>query len=347
MTDKPVGVGIIGVGGIALEHMKALRASSQLRLIGVTDMDIGRASEVAHLERCESYPDVAAMLAAEEVEAVIVCTPNFSHAELGRQVLEADKHLLMEKPLAMHAADAAQLAEMAAQRGLALAVGHSHRFSDQGIAISEVIESGAIGTPRFVRIVMNGGWIWPGWQAWVLNPEASGGHSLHNGVHLSDLASWWIGEPAESVFSVGQKATSAALGIYDYLVMELSFPSGATAVCEVSRGERPRGASFLEMTVVGSEGVLSREWDANGLLMWNEAGIEAPAPDGTGLRVFVRELESFAAAVRGQGQVTPPVSAAVHAVQVAEASERSLALGQTVRITDISKRDASAMGEQA
>lgn len=332
MTENgtPLGVGIVGVGGIALSHMAALRASASAQLVAVCDVDAARAAEVAHTERCAGYGSVEELLADDAVQAVIVCTPNMTHEELGVQVLAAGKHLLMEKPLAMTAEGARVVADEAAARGLALAVGHSHRFTDQSLAIREIIDAGEIGTPRFVRIVMNGGWIWPGWQSWVLNPALSGGHSLHNGTHLVDMASWWIGEPATSVFSVGQHATSEALEIHDYLVMGLGFASGASAVCEISRGERPRSASYLELTVVGTEGVISRAWDAEGVLAWTDSGLTAWGADGG--RTFARELEAFVAAARGEAEVVPPVSAAIHAVDIAVASEESLRSGRTIQI---------------
>lgn len=329
---KPLGLGIVGVGGIALSHMAALRTMTSAQLVAVCDVDADRAAEVAYTERCVGYGSVEELLADDAVEAVIVCTPNMTHEKLGVQVLAAGKHLLMEKPLALTPEGARAVAEQAAEQGLALAVGHSHRFTDQSLAIRDVIDAGDIGTPRFVRIVMNGGWIWPGWHAWVMNPELSGGHSLHNGVHLVDLASWWIGEPATSVFSVGQHATSEALEIYDYLVMELGFASGASAVCEISRGERPRSAGYLELTVVGTEGVVSRTWDAEGVLAWTDTGLTAWGVDGSGTRTFVRELEAFLAAARGEAEVIPPVSAAIHAVDIAVASEESLREGRTIEI---------------
>lgn len=334
MTEDatPLGVGIVGVGGIALSHMAALRGSTTAQLVAVCDVDAARAAEVAHAERCAGYGSVTELLAHEGVEAVIVCTPNMTHEELGLQVLAAGKHLLMEKPLALTPEGARAVASDAAERGLALAVGHSHRFTDQSLAIRDVIDSGDIGTPRFVRIVMNGGWIWPGWQSWVLNPALSGGHSLHNGTHLVDMASWWIGEPATSVYSVGQHATSEALEIHDYLVMELGFASGASAVCEISRGERPRGASYLELTVVGTDGVISRSWDAEGVFAWTDAGLAAWGVDPSGIRTFGRELDAFVAASRGRAEVVPPVAAAIHAVDIAVASEESLRSGRTIEI---------------
>jgi myo-inositol 2-dehydrogenase / D-chiro-inositol 1-dehydrogenase len=330
--SKPLGVGIVGVGGIAVSHMAALRVMPDATLAAVCDLDLARARAVGAQEHCSSYGSIDELLADTGVEAVIVCTPNVTHEQIGHRVLTAGRHLLMEKPLAMTGEQARSLQAAATARNLRLAVGHSHRFSDQGLAIRGAIDSGAIGTPRFVRIAMNGGWIWPGWQHWVLDPALSGGHSLHNGIHLVDLASWWIGEEATSVFSAGQHATSEALSIYDYLVIELGFASGAAAVCEISRGERPRSASYLEITVVGSEGVLSREWDAEGVLAWTDNGLSAGGVDGAGARTFAREMQSFVDAARGLGDVIPPVSAAVHAVDLAVASEVSLAEGRTVTI---------------
>ncbi|HIZ37984.1 MAG TPA: Gfo/Idh/MocA family oxidoreductase [Candidatus Ruania gallistercoris] len=330
--DTPLGVAIVGVGGIAVSHMAALHAMTSAELVAVCDLDAARASEVAHVQRCAGYGSVEELLADDAVEAVIVCTPNMTHEQLGLQVLRAGKHLLMEKPLALTSEGARTVADEAASHGLALAVGHSHRFTDQSLAIREIIDAGEIGTPRFVRVVMNGGWIWPGWQSWVLDPEQSGGHSLHNGVHLVDLASWWIGEPATSVYSVGQHATSEALEIHDYLVMGLGFASGASAVCEISRGERPRSAGYLELTVAGTEGVISRTWDAEGVLAWTDTGLTAWGVDGAGGRAFVRELEAFVAAARSRAEVIPPPAAAVHAVDIAVASEESLRAGRTIRI---------------
>lgn len=335
MSEQPLGVAIVGVGGIALEHIAALSSTAEAKLVGVFDVDTERAVQRAAVSACRHFGDIEEMLGSDSVSAVIVCTPNFTHAELGHKVLSAGKHLFMEKPLATSVIEAQRLVDLAEERNITLAVGHSHRFSDQAIVVNEAIRDGAIGEPRFVRIVINGGWIWPGWDAWVLNPDRSGGHSMHNGVHLIDLASWWLGEMAETVFTVGQRVTSAAMEISDYLVMELRFPSGKSAMLEVSRAERPRSHSYLEITVAGSHGVLSREWDAQGLLAWTEGETSAWSPMGSSANTFIREIESFVGATQGRNPVVPELSFAVHAVAVAQASELSLAIGETVNLSEI------------
>ncbi|MHC9044340.1 Gfo/Idh/MocA family protein [Microbacterium saperdae] len=331
-TSPSLGIAIIGVGGIAESHMAALKMTDRAHLVCVQDMDAARARHVAIEQGCRAVATLDDVFECAEVGAVIVCTPNRTHEEIGMRVLDTGRHLLMEKPLAMTVEGAERLAAAADDAGLVMAVGHSHRFSAQSMAINDVIRSGDVGEPRFVRIVMNGGWIWPGWQAWVLDPELSGGHALHNGVHLTDLATWWIGEKPSSVFAVGQKVTSRALDIADYLVVQLRFPNGAAAICEVSRAERPRQSSYLEMTVVGSEGVVSRSWDADGIRAWTEEGMAMWSPAGTSDDVFVRELEGFVDAVDALAPVVPPVVVAVDAVRVATAAELSLRSGRVVQL---------------
>jgi predicted dehydrogenase len=122
------------------------------------------------------------------------------------------------------------------------------------------------------------------------------------------------------------------LQIHDYLVTELGFASGSSAVLEVSRGERPRSASLLEITVVGTEGVILRDWDADGILAWFDQSFQSWSPNGAGDRTFSRELASFVSAASDPSLVNPPVADAVHVVELGVASELSLAAGETVQI---------------
>ena len=92
-----------------------------------------------------------------------------------------------------------------------LIAAHTHRAYDYGRAVKETVDAGAIGRPVLVRLAILGGWIWPDWSAWVLDPERSGGHALHNGVHLLDLATWWLGDEPSDGHARGRKQTAAEL----------------------------------------------------------------------------------------------------------------------------------------
>ena len=319
-----VRLGIVGTGMISEAHAGALKVVPEIQLAGITDINPAAAEGFARKWGTDPYPSYDALL--EAVDAVILCTPNDLHEPMAKQALAAGKHLLIEKPMALSGAGAESIRQGYADAGLALMVGHTHRHADYARAVRQAIDDGLVGDVRSVRIAITGGWIWAGWQAWVLDPTRSGGHAFHNGVHLYDLACWWTGSRAERVYAVGQQLTSAALDIDDYLCATLMMESGATAVCEISRGERPKQVNAFEIVVHGTDATLVRRWDSDGLVVFNDdAAGPRPAPVTDN---FARQLRVFAAAING-GDAYPSPAAAVHATAIAEAVERS-ARGQRV-----------------
>ncbi|MDQ2758483.1 MAG: Gfo/Idh/MocA family oxidoreductase [Actinomycetota bacterium] len=323
-------IALVGAGFIAGAHAAAAAALPDVELVGVTDRDAAAAARFAVTWGVRVVPTVEHLLADDDVDALVVCTPNDTHAELARAAASAGKHVLLEKPMALSAQDASSVADAFAEAGRMLLVGHTHRHADYARAVRETITSGSLGTVRGIRIAITGGWIWGGWSSWVLDPDRSGGHAFHNGVHLFDLARWWLDSPISSVCAVGQPLTSAALRIDDYLCATLVAESGATAVCEISRGERPRSTSLFEIVVSGDGGTLVRSNGDEGLVVYGSGGSGPRAAAGTD--PFRRQLRVFADAVSGRGPVDPAPDLAVHATAVAEAVERSARSGQSVEV---------------
>jgi predicted dehydrogenase len=329
-SQERLGIVLVGAGFIADAHCAAIAAGQRATLRGVVDVDGGRAAAFARAQGGGPFTtSLAEALAWPGVDAVIVCTPNFTHAALGERIAAAGKHLLVEKPLATTVADARRLADAYANAGLVLAAAHTHRAYDYGLAVKETIDSGAIGRPIHVRLAILGGWIWPDWSAWAADPVRSGGHALHNGVHLLDLATWWLGDTPVSVYARGRKQTAAELRIYDYLEMVVSYASGATAVCEMSRAHRPGSLAQRELLVTGTEGVVSQGWDGEASMLFGEAGTGlVPAVGGNG---FVVQLESWLDAIGGAPPAMP-VEDAVRAVAMGVAVEESIASGEPVTL---------------
>ncbi|MEV0155818.1 Gfo/Idh/MocA family oxidoreductase [Micromonospora sp. NPDC050686] len=337
-TSRPdvgaVGVVVVGTGFIADLHLAALHAHPDAQLIGVVDVVPARAAAVARANggvRCST--DLAEALAWPGVHAAVVCTPNMTHADIATRVAAAGKHLLIEKPLAVTAAQAAEVVDAHDRAGTTLMVAHTHRFYDYGRVVREQITAGAVGTPRLIRLAILGGWIWPDWRGWNLDPARSGGHALHNGVHLLDLVTWWIGQRPVSVYARGAKQTSAHLDIYDHLDMVVRYEDGAVAICEMSRGHRPQTLSYRDVLVQGGAGTLTVPWDGEASLVIDERGpANLPIPGGDG---FARQMAAWIAAVRGDAPA--PVSGAdgMLAVALGAAAERSMATGRPVPVADI------------
>ncbi|MEV4668504.1 Gfo/Idh/MocA family protein [Microbacterium sp. LWO12-1.2] len=333
--QQQTGFAIVGAGGIALSHAGALARSTRGRLVSVCDTNARAAEQLAAAHGARPETEFSEVLTDADVDAVILCTPNRTHVPLGRAIIEAGKHLLLEKPLALTSADAELLVRRAEDLGRVLVVGHTHRHSDQARAIAELVHGEEIGEIRYIHIVMNGGWLWGGWSSWVLDRAQSGGHALHNGVHLMDLAAWWMNDRPIAVRAVGQKVTSAALAIHDYLVIDLRFANGAVARCEISRAEIPRDSSFTEMRVVGSAGAIERRWDSEGLLAWTDRAQGAWSPGGAVARSFSGQIERFIDAIADASRAFPPARDSLEVIRWAEAAEESLATGCSVTIGDL------------
>lgn len=328
-----LGVLIVGAGSIADHHWAALRGSSRAHLAGVVDLDPRRASEWAraaggvpwsvYLAQALSWPDV---------KACVVCTPNHTHESIAHQIAMAGKHLLLEKPLTITVDSARQVIEAFSLAGRTVMAAHTHRFYDYARTVAESIASGAVGRPVFARLALHGGWIWPDWRAWVLDPAKSGGHALHNGVHLLDLVTSWIKDEPISVYARGRKQTAAELGIYDYLEMTVEYAGGGTAVCEMSRGHRPSSVDRREVLVLGTDGILHLPPDHWGAPLVAESGTSVLYPqaaDG-----FAVQLDAWLDAIDG---AEPAMTAAdaVRAVALGVATERSIELGQPVALEDV------------
>lgn len=326
-----IGVLVVGVGFIAEQHIAAIHADPRSRLVGIVDVDAGRAAAAARANGgVPWWTDLAEPLASPEVDACVVCTPNDTHTAIAVAVAEAGRHLLIEKPLATEVAGARRIADAFAQAGRVLMPAHTHRCYDYARAVKEAL--GDLGRPEFVRLAILGGWIWPDWRAWMLDPKRSGGHALHNGVHLLDLVTWWTGDRPETVYARGRKQTAAELAIYDYLEMTVGFAGGATALCEMSRGHRPATYAARDVLVVGEQGVLTLPWDAEAGLVTDESGSGLLPPAGTD--GFAVQLGAWLDAMGGAEPLVTPDDG-VLAVAMGVAAERSIETGVPVRVADV------------
>ena len=326
-----LGIGVIGTGFVASMHLAAVARLADVHLAGVADVDPQRArAAVRGVEGARWTTQIDDLLSWPDLAGCIVCTPNDTHLDIGLTVARGGKHLLMEKPLAISVEGAERLERAFRQRDLVLMGAHTHRFYDYGRAIKRAIEDGGIGRPVYIRLAILGGWIWPDWRAWVLDPRRSGGHVLHNGVHLLDLARWWMGDEPESVYVQGRKETSADLAIHDYLSMVVRFRNGGTAVCEMSRANRPRTFGYRDVFVQGTLGALRLPWDAEQGLAFTESGTGVlPGDAQVG---FDREVAAWVAAMRGEAEPAVSGADAARAVAMAVAGEESLRSGEVISL---------------
>lgn len=228
-----LGVAVIGCGLIGTRRARAAAAHAGTRLCAVVDPDRARADAVAG-SACRAVADWRHAVQLDDVDIVVVSTPNGQLAEIVTGALEAGRHVLMEKPMGRNLAEAQRMADAAAAAGRVLQVGFNHRHHPAVRRAAELIRDGAIGRLITLRGRYGHGGR-PGLEnEWRSDPaQAGGGELLDQGVHLIDLMQWFAGPPHE-VFGVLQTAVWPIAPLEDNAYCVLRFPDGAVAQLHVS-----------------------------------------------------------------------------------------------------------------
>jgi predicted dehydrogenase len=194
-TGPRMGVLVVGVGFLGAQRAAAVRVARGARLVAVTDVRPEIAGAVASRHRALAVPGLSEGLRLPGVDAVIVATPHADHGPQVRQALEAGKHVLCEKPLAIDPDEARELAYLAGECGVRLATGFNHRFYPPVRDALRLASSGAIGTVESMRAQIGHRASSEFLSSWHTDASRSGGGTLmDNGAHACDLIRRFLGE---------------------------------------------------------------------------------------------------------------------------------------------------------
>ncbi len=317
--------GIVGPGKIAGDSMApAINADPNSELVAVVSRDQGRADAFAQKHGARwAGTDYQAMLARDDVDAVLVTTPNALHAGQVVAAAEAGKHVLCDKPLASSAAEARRAVEACRDAGVKLGINFQTRHHAPFREARRVIEAGQIGDVIEVQVEASPGRRPPG--GWRTDPELAGLGSVNNiAVHIYDVLRYLLGAEVTEVaamFNTGREA-----GVIETLPMVLMrFDSGALAYANgnqatpfplneiVIYGTRGRidGRGITrplmegDMTIVTEEGSRSDRWSTmdcydRTVAAFSEAVLAGRDPDPSGLDGLrsVQLTDAIAAAAR-------------------------------------------------
>jgi len=231
MTTSPLQFAIIGCGLIGRKRAASL-APGQLRY--ACDLDATRAADLAQAHAgATAITDFQQALADPAVNAVIVATLNGALAPIALAAVQAGKHALVEKPGALNAAQLRTVRAAADEAGVRVRIGYNHRFHPALQKTRELLESGVLGPMMFLRGRYGHGGRKGYDREWRADPKLSGGGELiDQGVHLIDLAGWFLGEfPAVT----GHATTSFwDMPVDDNAFLSLRTATGQTAWLHVS-----------------------------------------------------------------------------------------------------------------
>ncbi|NUP79169.1 MAG: Gfo/Idh/MocA family oxidoreductase [Nonomuraea sp.] len=266
MNGGPVGVAVVGAGVISGQYLRNLTAFPDVRVLGVADLDTGRAAEVAREHGVPASGSLASILAIPEVEIVVNLTIPAAHAAVALESLRAGKHVYGEKPLALDMDEAAKVMAEAANLGLRVG-GAPDTFLGAGLQSAvHTLRSGLIGEPVAVTVAFQT----MGPESWHPNPEfyyrPGGGPLFDMGPYYLTALVSLLGPVArvaggtrtarsERTVGSGPKAgTLFPVDVPTHVNALLDFPAGATATATFSF-DSPISRKTIE--VIGTEGALS------------------------------------------------------------------------------------------
>ncbi len=191
-----IGVAVVGTGFGQKIHIPGFQNHPRTEVVAVHNRDINKAKEIADANKIYyAYSDLDKILSLPEVDAVSISTPPFLHYDMAKKVLEARKHLLLEKPMAMNAGQVRELYHLAAQQGVVAIADFEFRYVPAWQLLAEHLKDDYVGKKRLIKI----DWLVTSranpkrdWN-WYSQAEAGGGALGAVASHAFDYISWLFG----------------------------------------------------------------------------------------------------------------------------------------------------------
>ena len=229
---KKIRVGVIGCGSIAkYRHLPEYQVNPNVELTAVCDINQQRAIETAEKYGVLFYTDYKELLKSGKVDAVSVCTPNYLHAPITIDALEAGLHVLCEKPMATSKEEAEAMIAAAEKNGKKLMIGHNQRFVPSHQKARQLIANGEVGKIYSFRTAFGHGgpegWSVDGKESWFFEKEKAFVGAMGDlGVHKTDLLRYVLGEEIVEVGAFVETNAKDFADVDDNAVCVLKTESG-------------------------------------------------------------------------------------------------------------------------
>ncbi len=185
--------GLIGCGGFGRFCLRQYESLAVLQRVAVADASLALARSTAEEFGLDCMGSAEELIARPDIDIIHLATPPGTHYQLACAALEAGKHVLCEKPLALTAEDASRMVELAKSKHLVLAVNLIMRYNPLNTAIHDINRSGVLGKPIFASLInlAQDETLPP--SHWFWDRSESGAIFIEHGVHFFDLFEWWFG----------------------------------------------------------------------------------------------------------------------------------------------------------
>lgn len=317
-------LGLIGAGGMGMNLARAAKARADVRFIAVADQVEAAAKKAAGELECEALTCYKALLAREDVDAVLVATPNFAHREVVEAAVAAGKNIFCEKPMSLTVTDCDAMIAAARRAGVKLMVGQVLRLIPAFAKARALALSGELGKPVAIAIERSSYWTLSGWRTdW----GRTGGVLFEVNAHELDYMRAILGE-AKQVYAAIPAPVAPGTNIPAINYVTVQFWQGGVGLLN-SNVLLPQGEYQIAITC--EQGSIRCSW---GSVEYQHVGGEKQAVPAAELEAMPQgvpvEIGSFVEWVlHGKAPVVTAQDGRA-AVELAEAANRSGASGQPV-----------------
>lgn len=341
--DRPLRVGLAGLGSMGRNHLRILAGRSDIRLAAVADpLSEAVASATAQCG-AQGFAEPLAMIAEAELDAIVVAAPTMSHVPLALAAIERGTAVLVEKPLAATVDEGMAIVTAARLHGVPVQVGHVERFNPAVLELGRLIGEGWLSAVYAIASRRAGPF-----PARIRDV----GVTVDLATHDVDILSWIAGERPSRVYA--ETAQRIHASHEDLLFGLLHFPSGATGMLDVNW---LTPAKRRQLVVVGEEGMFELDYLTQRLTFTRATdttnprliGGYAPTFEGEVAEVPVAsaeplaaELDAFLGIVRSGGRPVVDAEDGLWAVAVATSLLESAANGNAIDLSALSTRFAVA-----
>ena len=306
-------VGIVGCGKMGKRHADAIKFIKQIQLVGCTDIDEKKSTRLAQSHNIKSYDSLESLLNDDKINAVIICTPNIYHKTHVISSLKAEKHVLVEKPLAINISECEEIISHAKKLPhLKVMVGQTHRFYPHNLKVKELINRGMIGLIKYISEYS----LDPGFIAgkgktpkWIFK-KSMVGNALMDTVHAIDKVRWLTDSEFKSVYtsmigSLTSETKAESMG-------SITFTLKNNAIFQLFFLSPSWGIRDQSTRIVGTRGVIHSTYGESvtlGKKNWKEFdfyGKHSPPSFEHNLKGFQNELSAFANSIKKDEK--PPVT---------------------------------------
>lgn len=328
-------IAVLGAGRIGRVHARAIAATPGARLVAVADALPEAAAALAGAEGA-AVRTVDQIAASADVDAVAICTPTDTHADLIERFARAGKPIFCEKPIDLSLARVRACLEVVAQTGTPLMIGFNRRFDPHFAALKAQVDAGAIGAVEQVQITSRD----PGLPHLEYLPR-SGGLFRDMTIHDFDMARHLLGEEPEWLMATATVLVDprvAALGDVDTAIVVMQTASGRQAVITNSR--RASYGYDQRIEVHGASGMVQAvNVHEAGIVTATALGFTAPPLQNFFMdryaAAYAAEIAAFVRHLSEGSAPTPSGQDGLMALAMAEAAALSVARGARIRLAEV------------